>query len=63
MDDAEGGDDGDEAEEVGDGGGDYEGEGPVDGDDDCPVDFAGLGRQGGGVQEVHEDVVVCVWSS
>ena len=43
LDDAEGGDDGDETEEIGDGGGDYEGDGPIDGDDDCPEDFAGFG--------------------
>ena len=58
LDDAEGGDDGDEAEEVGDGGGDDEGDGPVDGDDDGPEDFAFAGGEERGVEEVHEDVVV-----
>ena len=43
LDDAEGGDDGDKAEEVGDGGGDDEGEGPVEGDYDGPEDFARFG--------------------
>ena len=58
LDDAEGGDDGDEAEEVRDGGGDDEGDGPVDGDDDGPQDFALVGRQRREFEQIHQDVVV-----
>ena len=58
LDDAEGSDDGDEAEEVGDRGRDDEGHGPVDGHDDRPEDLALLGGEGREAEQVHEDVVV-----
>ena len=43
VEDAEGGDDGGEADEVGDAGADYEGDGPVDGDEGDPEHFSGFG--------------------
>lgn len=58
LDDTEGGDDGDEAEEVWDTGGDDEGNGPVDGYDDAPQDVAGPRGERGRAEEIHEDVVV-----
>lgn len=58
LDDADGGDDGDEAGEVGDGGADHEGDGPVDGDEGYPEDFAVLGGEGWGAEEFDGYVVV-----
>ena len=58
LDDAESGDDGDEAGEVGDGGADDEGNGPVDGDESCPEEFAGFIGEGRGAEEFDGDVVV-----
>lgn len=58
LQDAEGGDNGAEADEIGDAGADDEGDDPVDGDEDDPGDFAGFGGQGWGVEHFDEDVVV-----
>lgn len=58
LDDAKGGNDGDEAEEIGDGGRDDESDGPVNRDDDRPEDFSLSGGKGRGAEEVHENVVV-----
>ena len=58
LNDTEGRHDGDEPEEIGDGGRDDEGEGPVDRDDDGPEDLTLVGGQGREVGEIHQDVVV-----
>ena len=58
LDDADGGDDGGEAGEGGDGGADDEGDGPVDGDDGDPEEFAVLVGKGWGAEEFDADVVV-----
>ena len=58
LDDADGGDDGDEAGEVGDGGADDEGNGPVDGDESYPEEFAVFVGEGRGAEEFDGDVVV-----
>lgn len=58
LDDADGGDDGDEAGEGGDGGADDEGEGPVEGDEGHPEQFAFLVGEGRGAEEFDGDVVV-----
>ena len=55
---AEGREDGDEAEEVGDCGGHDVGDRPVDGHDGGPEVLALLGGERGRGEEVHEDVVV-----
>lgn len=47
-----------EAKEIWDGGGDYEGEGPIDWDDDCPSDLPFLGGEGWEVEEVNKELVV-----
>ena len=52
LEDAHGGDDGGEAGEVGDGGRDDEGGGPVDGDRGDPDPFAGFVGEGWGAQEL-----------
>ena len=58
LDDADGGDDGDEAGEGGDGGADDEGNGPVDGDDGHPEEFAGFLGEGWGAEEFDCNVVI-----
>lgn len=58
LEDADGGDDGGEAGEVGDGGGDDEGDGPVDGDEGHPEKFAVLLGKGWGAEELDGYVVV-----
>jgi len=50
--------DGDQPEEVRDGGGDDERRGPVDRHEDGPEVFALLGVEGRRVEDVHQDVVV-----
>lgn len=59
--DAEGANDADESAKCGDQGADYEGEGPVDGDEDYPEDFADFGGEDGEAEEFDEDVVVDDW--
>lgn len=58
LDDTECSDDGDEAEEIGDGSGNYEGDGPVDGHDGNPHHAAGAGGQWRCLEQVHKNVVV-----
>lgn len=58
MQDAEGGDDGGEADEIRDAGADDIGNDPVDGDEDDPGDFAGFGGQRWGMEDLDEDIVV-----
>ena len=58
MEDAEGGDDRGQADEVRDAGCDDEGDGPVDGDEADPHDFAGFGGERGRAEHLDEDVVV-----
>ena len=58
LDDADGGDDGDEAGEGGDSGADDEGDGPVDGDDGHPEEFAGFYGEGWGAEEFDGYVIV-----
>lgn len=58
LDDAEGGDEGDEAREVGDGGADDESDGPVYGDQGHPEELAALVGEGWGAEEFDGDVVV-----
>jgi hypothetical protein len=47
-----------EPEEIGDGGGQDECNGPVDGDDACPKNLTAAGQERGCVEELHEEVVV-----
>ena len=61
LQDAGGGDDGREAGEGGDGGTDDEGDGPVDGDEDHPEEFAVLVSEGRGIEEFDAYVVVEDW--
>lgn len=58
LDDAGGGNDRDEAGESGDGGGDDKRDGPVDGDESHPEDFAVLLGEGWGAEEFDGYVVV-----
>ena len=58
LDDADGGDDGDEAGEGGDCGADDEGDGPVNGDEGDPEEFAVSVGERWGVEEFNGDVVV-----
>lgn len=58
LNDGNGADDRHEAEVIGNGGRDDEGDRPPDGHDDHPQDFAVLGDQGRGLEQIHEDVVV-----
>ena len=50
--------DGNQAEEIRDGGRNDESDGPVNGNDDGPEDFAFLGGQRGRAEQIHEYVVV-----
>ena len=61
LEDAGGGDDGREAGESGDCGTDNEGDGPVDGDEDHPEEFAILVSEGRGIEEFDADDVVEHW--
>ena len=61
MNDADGGDDGGKAGEVGDGGADDEGEGPVDGYDSYPEEFAVFMGEGWGPEEFDANVIVKDW--
>ncbi len=45
-------------EEIGDGGGNDESDGPVDGDDDCPEDLAAFGNESWRVEPLHEEIVI-----
>ena len=58
MEDAEGGHDGRQTDEVGDAGCDDEGDGPVDGDEADPHDLAGFGGERGRVEQFDEDIVI-----
>lgn len=58
LDDADGGHDGGEAGEVGDGGAEDEGDGPVDGDQCDPEEFAVFKGEGWGAEEFDADVIV-----
>ena len=58
LDDADRGHDGGEAGEVGDGGADDEGDGPVDGDDGDPKELAHFVGEGWGAEEFDANVVV-----
>ena len=46
------------SEEVGDGAGEDKGDGPVEGNDDCPQQLAGLGGQRRCLEKFHQDIVV-----
>ena len=61
LQDADGGDDGCEAGECGDCGTDDEGDGPVDGDEDHPEEFAIFFNEGRGIEEFDAYVVVEDW--
>lgn len=61
LDDADRGDDGDEAGKVGDGGADDEGDGPVDGDDAHPKELAFAVGERRGTEEFDGYVVVENW--
>jgi len=58
LDEAHGGRQASETEEVGDCGGEDECDGPVDGDNAGPKDLAAAGQERGGVEKFHEDVVI-----
>ena len=58
LDDADRGHDGGEAGEVGDGSPEDEGDGPVDGDEGDPEEFAVFLGEGWGAEEFDADVVV-----
>ena len=58
LDDADRGHDGGEAGEVGDGGADDEGDGPVDGDDCDPEEFTVFEGEWWGAEEFDADVIV-----
>jgi len=56
--DEEGADEARDVRELGDGGGDDEGEGPVDGHEGGPEELAAPGRQGRGAEQVLQDLNV-----
>lgn len=58
LDDADRGDDGGESGEGGDGGADHEGDGPVDGDESHPEEFAVLVGEGWRAEELDGYVVI-----
>ena len=58
LQDANGSDEAGQIGELRDGGGDDEGDGPVDWNNDDPQEFARTGAEGRELEELHEDVLV-----
>lgn len=61
MENTEGGYDGGQAGEIGDTGSDHEGNGPVDGDQSGPEEFARAIGDRWEVEELNENVVIDDW--